>query len=129
MRIMRKSDDRESGQVVGAAILLPATFVVAFLVLQIFLWFQANNVAESSAAAAYSDSRTDDGTSLTGQQAGEDVLNHQQGTLKNATITVDRTPDTVTVTVKGSAPTPFPFWNGPEITKTVSGPTDRWVTR
>ena len=122
-------DERERGSgAVEAVIVLPFFFTLVFAIIQGALWFQASNIAHAAASAAYEQARTINGSVVGGIGAGEVFVGRHPGTLTGATVSVDRTDASVTATVRGTAPAIVPFWTGPVVERSVTGPTERWVS-
>jgi hypothetical protein len=103
--------------------------MIFFGIIQGSMWYQAQNVAHAAASAAYNSARVNNGTPGSGQAAGFDVISNQGSTLGGASVAVSRAVNQVSVTVTGQAPTLVPGWGGPQVSQTVSGPTERWVNR
>jgi Flp pilus assembly protein TadG len=121
---------REQGNAsVDFILVFPVLLMIFFGIIQGSMWYQAQNVAHAAASAAYNSARVDNGTPGSGQAAGYQVISNQGSTLGGASVTVSRVVNQVSVTVTGKAPTLVPGWGGPEVTQTVSGPTERWVNR
>lgn len=128
MLISKKS--RESGEAIQGAVFKPLVILLILgVLLQGALWFNAQNLANASAVAAYNNARADNGTPDSGQAAANQIIGRNGTTLNGATVRVTKTPTEVTVTVTGNAFNPIPFWSGPPVSKTISGPNERWVTR
>lgn len=118
-----RHDDR--GEVAANAVIAAAVLGLFFLVVQAGLWFTANQTAAGAARHALDAARVESGTAANGQATAEQWLS-QVGTLQDATVTVERSADTVTVTVRGSAWSPQPFFD-PPVEVTVSAPVERVV--
>ncbi len=111
---------------VEAILIVPAFLLIFFGVVQGVISLQANNVASAAATVAYNSARLYDATTADGVTAGNTSLT-QAGTILSGTqVTVQRTAQTVTVTVSGTAATVIPGVTS-HIERTVSGPTERWV--
>lgn len=118
---------RERGDAnVEMALVFPVFAAIFFLIIQGALWFDAGNVAQAAANAAYNAARTYDGTTATGTQAGYDFLEGQNN-LTGATVTVTRTATEVTVVVTGQSLTLIPNLFATNIERTSTGPVERWV--
>ena len=85
------------------AILFPAVLFFLMLIVQYGLWWHAKQVADGAAAEAAAATRVVSGTEEAGTGAGEAFL-AEAGNLTDVTVSVDRGPDVVTVTVTGRAP-------------------------
>ncbi|CAQ03317.1 hypothetical protein ACR8AL_07330 [Clavibacter sepedonicus] len=118
---------REDDGYAGDAIVLPGIVLMVFFGVQIALWFQGTNIAQSAATAAYSTARAYQADSDSGRAAGEQVLTQAGGYLTSPNVSVERAPTTVTVTVTGRALSLIPGVTLPEVSRTVTGPIERWV--
>ncbi|WP_435740174.1 hypothetical protein [Clavibacter nebraskensis] len=118
---------RGDGGYAGDAIVLPGIVMMVFIGVQIALWFQGANVAQSAATAAYSTARAYQADSASGRAAGEQILTQAGGFLTSPNVSVGRAPTTVTVTVTGQAVSLIPGVTLPEVSRTVTGPIERWV--
>ena len=87
---------------------------------------QANNLAQVAASSAYETARLYDATTEDGIAQGNATLSQAGTTLSGTEVTVQRTAETVTVTVTGTAPSLLPGVPIP-ISRTVIGPTEKWV--
>lgn len=119
------STDRERGdQAVSALVTWPVFLLVVFGMIQGALWFHAKNLSHSAASAGYHAARMINATEGDGHQAAASVLAGTAGS-----VSVSRGGQVVSVTVTTTVPVVVPFLEGPPITETVSGPTERWVNR
>lgn len=116
-------DDR--GEVAANTVITAAVLGLFFLVVQAGLWFNARQVAGGAARHALDAARVEAGTAGQGEAVAEQWLT-QVDSLQDATVSVSRSADTVTVTVTGSAWSPQPFFD-PPITVTVSAPVERVI--
>jgi hypothetical protein len=85
------------------AILFPAVLFFIMLIVQYGLWWHAKQVADGAAAEAAAATRVPTGTEDAGSDAAADFL-AEAGNLTDVTVSVDRGPEFVTVTVTGNAP-------------------------
>lgn len=85
------------------AILFPAVLFFLMLIVQYGLWWHGKQVADAAAAEAAAATRVPSGTEDAGTDAAEAFL-AEAGNLTDVTVTVERGPDVVTVTVTGRAP-------------------------
>lgn len=92
------------------AILFPAVLFFLMLIVQYGLWWHAKQVADGAAAEAAAATRIPTGTEGAGTEAAEALL-AQAGNLTDITVSVDRGPDVVTVTVTGRAPQLVPGYS------------------
>ncbi len=127
-RTTRLRGERGSASV-ELVILLPALFAVMFLGMQAALFYHARTVAiaaaqEGARAAGAEHGKTSDGNdaayAFISDTGGDDVLS-------GASTTANRTPTTVTVTVRGHSLSVIPGWN-PVITQSASLPVERLTT-
>lgn len=85
------------------AILFPAVLFFLMLIVQYGLWWHGKQLADAAAAEAAAATRITTGTEDDGEAAAAAYL-AEAGNLTDVTITVDRGPELVTVTVSGRAP-------------------------
>lgn len=121
-----QSDSERGDSNVEMVIVFPVALLIFFAIIQGAIWFNAGNVAQAAAAAAYNEARTYNGTDSDGVTAGTKFLEANSGTLNGPSVSVTRTATTVTVTVTGTSMSLIPGL-GTNITRTVDGPTERWV--
>jgi len=119
----RGGGEAGSASVTGVMI-FPVALAIVFAIIQGSTWLIAGNVAQAAASAAYNTARLYQSTAQAGVAAGEDVA--AGSILEGVTVSVQRTPTTVTVTVRGTAPTIVPLMNT-NVERTVVGPVERWV--
>ena len=108
-------------------IIWPAVLIFLFGFFQFALWLHARDVAHGAATAAYYEARVLNGTAEAGQAAGAQAIENANGTINGASISVSRTPETVTVTVSGGTSLIVPGWPGSSVSETVTGPVERYV--
>jgi hypothetical protein len=125
-RHLRAAVAREDGYA-SEAIILPGIFLLLFAALQGALWYLGSNVAQTAAVAAYTTARAYQSTTSNGQTAGTQVIDGMSGFLQDPQVDVTRTANTVTVTVTGVAESLIPGVHLPPVTRTVTGPVERWV--
>lgn len=111
-----------------AVVIIPVFLGIVFAIINGAVWMQAGNIAQSAASSAYNAARLYDGTSSDGVLAGEAIANQPGSVLTDVQVTVQRTPNTVTVTITGTAPTLVPGFEA-QVERTVTGPTERWVNQ
>ncbi|MBO9041473.1 MULTISPECIES: TadE/TadG family type IV pilus assembly protein [Curtobacterium] len=119
-----RSDERGFA---SSAIIAPTIFLVLFAALQFALWYQATNVAQNAAVAAYNDARAYESTSGAGHYSARQVLQQSGGFLQGSGVDVNRNGDTVTVDVTGQAVSMIPGVQLPPVHRTITGPVERWV--
>ncbi|MFH8253031.1 TadE family protein [Microbacterium sp. B2969] len=119
-------ENERGSAAVEAIIILPVVFLIIFGIIQGAVVMQANNVAQAAASTAYNAARLYNGTSEDGVSAGDAVLTQAGTILAGTNVVVQRAPESVTVTVSGTAASLIP---GVPLTvsRTVTGPTERWV--
>jgi hypothetical protein len=108
-------------------VILPGIFLLLFAALQGGLWYLGSNVAQTAAVAAYTNARAYQSTISAGQTAGGEIINGMPGFLQDPQVDVTRTATTVTVTITGMAESLIPGVQLPPVTRTVTGPVERWV--
>ena len=119
-------DDRwsETGSTsVEMAILVPIVTLIIGLVFQVALLFHAQNTVNTAAEEAVEAAKID-GASEADGAAGANAVLARTGGLRNVTITIDRGPDLVTVTISGDSPTLVGHWR---VTSTAQSPAERFV--
>jgi len=127
--MLRKLRGEKGAQTMESLVTIPLTLLIIFLIVQVGFYFHANNVASSAASAGYNAARAEGTTAEEGRVAANRVLAENSGALTRSGVSTTRSATTVTVTVTGNAPTLVPFWSGPKIERTVSGPAERWVNQ
>lgn len=111
----------------GTVILLLATLFLLLGAFQGALWANGSNVAETSAQAGYTVARSYESTADAGRTAAIELINGIPGSLTDTQVTVNRTAETVTVTVSGRVKSILPMITMPLVTQTITGPVERWV--
>lgn len=125
---LRAALRREDGWA-ATAIIYPLLFVLVIAFIQLALWFLGNDVAQSAAVNAYNQSRAYQSNDAAGVQAGTEIVAANGELLKAPTVRVTRTAESVTVTVTGRPLSLIPGLNLPTISRSVTGPIERWVPR
>lgn len=123
---LRAMLSREDGWA-GTVVLILGTMFLLLLGAQGFVWWNATNAAQIAAQSAYTVARSYESTPEAGRVAAIQLLQSMPGTLRDATVTVNRTAETVTVTVTGQATEVIPGGLIPPTTYTLTGPVERWV--
>ena len=108
-------------------IILPGLFLILIAALQGALWYLGSNVAQTAAVAAYNNARAYQSTPASGQAAGNQIIAGMSGFLDHPQIEITRTPTTVTVTITGTAESLIPGVQLPPVSRTITGPVERWV--
>lgn len=124
-RLRERLRDDSGQSIVGMVTLFPLFIVIVFGFVQASMFYHAQTVAHSAAAAAYQASRTIGGTSQAGQGAAQKVMGRHSDVLLGGGVEVSRSANQVTVTVTGQAPRLVPLWPAPQIEQRVSGPAER----
>lgn len=117
---------REDGYA-SEVVILPGIFLLLFAALQGALWYLGSNVAQTAAVAAYSNARAYQSTTSAGQAVGTQIIDGMPGFLQNPQVDITRTATTVTVTITGRAESLIPGVQLPPVTRTITGPVERWV--
>lgn len=123
---LRERASREDGWA-GTVVLIIGTMFLLLLGVQVFVWWNASNAAQIAAQSAYTAARSYESTSEAGQAAAIQLLDSMPGTLRAPVVTVNRTAESVTVTVTGQATEVIPGGLIPPATYTLTGPVERWV--
>jgi hypothetical protein len=116
-------DDR--GEIAANTAIFVLVILLLFVVLQFGLWFYGREVAAAAAQHAVDAARVENGSAAMGEATANQYLG-QVGGLPDATVSVTRTSETVTVTVHGQAVSIVGFID-PPITVTVTAPVERVV--
>ena len=116
-------DDR--GEIAANTAIFVLVILLLFVVLQFGLWFYGREVAAAAAQHAVDAARVENGSAAMGEATGNQYLD-QVGGLPDATVSVSRTSETVTATVRGQAVSIVGFID-PPITVTVTAPVERVV--
>lgn len=108
------------------AVVMPALIFWMMLIVQYGLWFHARQVAGAAAAEATDAAQTPAGTAEDGRAAAQSFLD-QSGNLDSLVIHVDRSAETVTVEITGTAPQLVPgiTWT---VTARAESPVERFVS-
>lgn len=107
--------------------MVPACLVIMFLIVQVGIWFYAQNIAQHAAqqgATAEAIYQSSQSSTSTAHSALADSAN---GVLTNYTVTSSRTGDTVTVTVRGQALSLIPLYGLPTVEQTATVPIEHYV--
>ena len=101
----KRRGGRDRGSVsVEFAITAPLVLFLLMLIIQFALWAHATHIAQAAANAGVQTTRVHGGSAAAGQEQTQAVLRQMSGsTLAEATVTVDRTTTSATVTVQGTA--------------------------
>lgn len=110
----------------STAILVPASLILLFLGLQAATWYLGTDAANTAAQAGYTVARAYESDGTAGIATADQLLDGT-GLLINPQVAVNRTADTVTVTVTGQPVSLIPGVTFPTITRSHTGPVERWV--
>ena len=110
-----------------AAIIIPIIIVFTMLIVQFALVWHGRHVAEAAAQAAARSAAAYTSTAVVGQADGAGYLTQvAPHLLTNRTVTVDRGPQSVTVTVTASVASVLPFGTF-TVTQTATAPVEVFV--
>lgn len=120
-----RADD--SGAVaLEAAVVVPVLLIVAFALIQIGLYQHANNVAQSVANGAVQVARIDGGTDQAGYAEAHFRLSNANGGLPEASVSIARGAQNVTVTVTGKVVSIVPLLPNLTVSQTATGAIERF---
>jgi hypothetical protein len=100
--------------------------LLVLLGLQLGTWYLGNDAANVATQAAYTVARAYESDSAAGIASANQLLDGT-GFLTGTNVTINRTVDTVTVTVTGQPVSLIPGLTLPAIERTLTGPIERWV--
>lgn len=107
------------------AILLPILLLLVMLTIQFGLLFHAGQVADAAADEGLEAAQAERGSAAAGQATAQQFADDDQ-VLEQPQVTADRSADTVTVTVTGRIPTLVPGFSYLTVSRTASGPVERF---
>lgn len=107
------------------AILFPAVLFWMMLIVQYGLWLHAKQIANAAAATAVDAAQVPTASGRDGETAAQSYL-AQAGNLTAITVTVDRSPVTVTARVSGHAPQLVPGFSW-SVTAYSESPVERFI--
>lgn len=110
-----------------AVLVLPVVLLVLFTAIQAGLWFHAREVALHAASAGSRAASAENAGDAAGASAAYGFVD-QVGALEAVTVSVDRTGETVTVTVSGRSPAIVPGMPLPAITQTSTAAIEQWTS-
>jgi len=107
-------------------VLMPVMFLLMFVGMQAAMIYHARTVAIAAAQEGARAAAAQNGTAAAGHSAAATfvVAAGGEGTLRDVTVTSNRTPTTVTVVVTGTILSVIPGWT-PSITQSASAPVER----
>lgn len=123
--------ERDAGSVViEVAVFAVVLIAILFGIVQAGFWFHARTIALRTAAVALDTASTTTGTDDAARADALAFWNQAGGnaSLTSPGVVVRRTPGTVIVTVTGTSISFLPDHVLPEISVTVTGPTERFTT-
>lgn len=107
------------------AVLMPVLILLVLLPVQVGLWWHAKQAAETAAEEALDAAQVATATSADGH-AGAHAILGEAGNLRNVTVDVNRSADTVIVTVNGDLG--FSIFPGAwSVTGRAQGPVERFI--
>ncbi|MFF3671599.1 TadE family protein [Microtetraspora malaysiensis] len=120
---------RERGSAtLEAAIVYPAVLLLILLAVNTALWFHARNIALSAAQEGLRVGRAYGSSLSAGQGTAERFARQVGGSfLQSPTVNVDRTGDTVVVTVRGQAISLVPLLNL-TVEQVARAPMEKWTS-
>ncbi len=107
------------------AVVMPVLIALVLVPFQVALWWHAKEIAVAAAREAVDAAQVAHATDTAGETAARWFLD-AAGNLEEATVTVTRTVDTVTVEVTGRAPRLLPGLDW-QVTARAVGPVERFV--
>lgn len=123
LRARLRSEDGWAGQVFG----ILGIGILVFAGLQTMFWAIGSGTAQAAADFGYSTARAYQSTDQAGEATAQQLIAQIRGSLRDPQVTVSRTAETVTVTVTGRVPMLLPGLELPPVTRTQTGPIERWV--
>lgn len=111
----------------GTAILYPAVVVFCLALFQFGFFYVAGTTAQSVADLTYQQARSYQATDADGTDAADTSLTSNRALLTSGHASIVRTSTTVTVTITGQAFVILPGLALPTVTRTRTGPIERWV--
>ena len=123
----RVRSERGALSVAEMVLVAPALLFALMLIVQFGLMFHARNVAENAAQEGAAAARSFDGTEAVAKDTTNQYLQALgTQTLKDRSVTVDRSPETATVTVTGTVISVVPGLHL-HVEESASGPVERYV--
>lgn len=125
--MFRSRDERGAVSLGQMVVIAPALLFGLMLIVQAGLYFHARNVVEQAAQEGAAEARVFDGDEASARQRALDYLGILgDRALTNRDVTVNRGPETATVTITGEVISLVPFvsWS---VSESASGPVERYV--
>ncbi|GJM36925.1 MAG: TadE/TadG family type IV pilus assembly protein [Acidimicrobiales bacterium] len=124
-RIKRVRHSERGATATELAVLMPVLILLVVLPVQVGLWWHAKQAAETAAEEALDAAQVANATTADGQ-AGAHAILGQAGNLRNVSVDVNRSTDTVTVAVHGDLG--FSILPGAwSVTARAVGPVERFI--
>lgn len=117
---------REDG-FASSTILAVATVLLVLAALQAGAWYMGTTIAQNAATSGYTVARAYQSTQDAGSAAANQIIRGASGYLQDSHVDVQRTPTMVTITVTGRPVSLLPGVTLPEISRSATGPVERWV--
>ena len=124
--MQRRLDAEHGSTSVEFVILVPLMVLLLMAVVQLGVYFHTRAVATTAARQGADTARILDGTSDAGTSAANQFLDQSAAALRDRSVTVERSPVEVTVTVTGNVASLIPFATFP-LEVTVEAPVERIV--
>lgn len=125
--MLRNRDERGAVSLGQMVVIAPALLFGLMLIVQAGLYFHARNVVEQAAQEGAAEARAFDGDEASARQRALNFLGALgDRALTNRDVTVNRGPETASVTVSGDVISLVPFvsWG---VSESASGPVERYV--
>ena len=123
-RARRRRDERGVSST-ELAVLMPVLILLVLMPVQVGLWWHAKQAAEVAAEEAVNAAQIAHATAADGQQGAAAILDHA-GNLRDVTVNVTRTADTVIVDIRGQLGFSL-FPGGWTVTAHAEAPIERFV--
>jgi type II secretory pathway pseudopilin PulG len=126
-RIRRVRSESDRGfSTLEAVVVIPVVVILTMLVIQYVLLWHARNVTEAAAQNALRVARGYQAAAAQGKASATDYLHKVAGRmLDKFSVTVDRGPTAVTVTVRATVTSVVPFGTY-TVTETAAGPVEQF---
>ncbi|MFD0201420.1 MULTISPECIES: TadE/TadG family type IV pilus assembly protein [Saccharothrix] len=105
----------------------PLLLLLLLAIVQFALWSHATHIAQAAASQGLAVARSQNGTAAAGTSSAQQLLDQlASGPLTGSTVTSDRTADSASVRVSGTATSVVPFLSLP-VHAEAAGPVERFV--
>jgi Flp pilus assembly protein TadG len=109
-------------------IAVPVLLMLLLAIVQFALWSHATHIAQAAAAQGLSAARAHDGTAHAGAAKAQQLLDRlAQNVLTDTSVNAERTVESASVRISGTATTVVPFLRLP-VRAEAAGPVERFVT-